>query len=207
MGTPTIALRALIEKKEVILGGESILALLITAEPSDDKADGMFNAMTPRRDATNLSTDLSLPASKNAVAYRLERLAVRLNPDDVAARSGGAKRQVGVSLEIVQGTRTVYKSVPIKDGKNVGEWTPPASFLYLEPNESVRLKVTDDDAVQPLIVINKLFSPEDIGKGILGEKTPKGSFLRVALAPLRPRAVTTDSKPAPSAKPANKKKN
>jgi hypothetical protein len=180
VGVIEVSLKELIQKQQVTLADQSILALQLMADSTEGKVDGMFSAMTPVSDRSNHASGFSLPTAKS-IGYRLVRVQAGANlPDyqDEMGMDGGPD----LSVNLAQQGRSIYVS-PIQQDSHHATWTPTLTYVFVEPNEKLVASVWDMDISDHDRVLTIEIPASALAAGRVEFATHAGSYVRLFFEP------------------------
>ncbi len=176
VGAFDVALKDLVRARVFTGTGESVQGLQVVLGAADGMVDGQATEMAvqPGEGDNASSASVALPGR---LGYRLVSVSAELAPGDYQNELGmdGAPEP---QVEIEQGGRVVFAGPKLQD-TNRATWTPTATFLFVEPGETIGVRVWDVDAAEHDLVLNAAFFGRALESGVVRLQTQRGSSVEL----------------------------
>jgi hypothetical protein len=182
VGVVELRMADLVAKGELSLSAGSVAELLVEADPAD-RPDGAYAGLQPIPDgASNLAPAWSSPTPVSR-AFRIVSVDASAVVGDCSVKRAEG-RAPHLFVEIEQRGAVVYRT-PVAPDRSVARWTPAAAYLFVEPEETltVRLGSADPDGSHAVLV--QQVPGRALDAGAVALATPRGSTVRLALEPRR----------------------
>lgn len=176
VGVFDVPLRDLVAKRKFVGSTESVVALEVFVEPAPNRVDGMLTEMSVQISDDNAVSAYS-GAQPGRAGYRLVNVSTQIVRGDYGDELGmdGAPDP---SVEIEQGGKVIYRA-PFLQDRYEASWRPQSTFVFLDPSETVIVRLIDRDASQDDLVMNFRVSAQDVASGQVRLRTRNGSDLRL----------------------------